>query len=86
VVAATTLHPMFETVPSTGRSVVLTGWANTSTDRAARVVEHAIRQATVDRHLAVCGTPLPVVNRALPWSGRDAECCPDCVAAVMRAA
>jgi hypothetical protein len=76
---------MMETVSSTGRSVVLTGWANTSTDLAARVVEHAVHQATVDGHLAVCGTPVPVVHRALPWSGRDGECCPDCVAAVTQA-
>jgi hypothetical protein len=77
---------MTTTAPSSGRSTVLTGWANPSTDLAARVVEHAIHRASVDRHLAVCGTPVPVVNRAMPWSGRVAECCPDCVAAVPRAA
>ncbi len=65
---------------------MLTGWLSDVEGRSESVVEHAVARADADRHRALCGASLPVVDRALPWAGRGERCCEHCQDAVRTAA
>jgi hypothetical protein len=57
---------------------LLTGW---SAEPGADVVvmEHAVEGALIDRHVALCGSPLPVVDRRRPWIAQNDLCCQQCL-------
>jgi hypothetical protein len=46
----------------------------------ARVTEHAVDRKHAASHRAVCGAPLPVVDRGRPWAGAHEGCCAACAA------
>lgn len=68
-----------------GRSIVLTGWANTVTSRTTRITAHAVEAAQASRRIALCGTPVFDVDADRPWVVRDAsdsDGCRRCIAAL----
>jgi hypothetical protein len=52
----------------------------------ARVTEHAVDPTQATSHRAVCGAPLPVVDRGRPWAGAHEGCCAVCAALLPAAA
>ena len=63
-----------------GKPAVVTGWDSHVTGHGIHVLQHAIPRSVAAAHQALCGAPLPVVDRTRPWGGRGASCCKVCAA------
>ncbi len=63
--------------------MLFTGWS--AGEDADVVVEHAVNHASADRHVAVCGTSLPVVDRRRPWVAEQGVCCQHCIHTLLTA-
>ena len=73
---------------SLGRTVgasLLTGWTAEQGVEGG-VTQHAVDGALVDRHVAVCGSALPVVDRRRPWVAETDACCEHCLQSLMHSA
>ena len=76
---------MRTSIARTAGTSLLTGWsAGQGVDVA--VVEHAVLGALIDRHVAVCGSALPVVDRRRLWIAEDEVSCEHCLDTLTRTA
>lgn len=78
-------HSMRMSLDVTTRMALRTGWsAEPGLD--VLVIKHAVEGSLVDRHVAVCGSALPVVDRRRPWFADTNVCCEHCLDRLTRSA
>jgi hypothetical protein len=58
--------------------MLLTGWSRMLTTWIPLGTTHAVHAERVDTCVAVCGSPLVVINLTRPWSRDDAADAPAC--------